>query len=95
LEIGGKGLLKRSVDILKEHGIDDIAVVVGYRGFGGKDAPEHLVMGEHGEQLLKQIGISTWVPEADSLEESILAADSEMQRTGLPAALFIRKGVLR
>ena len=72
-----------------------LLLIVGYRGFDGKDAPEHLVMGAHCEALLKEIGIPVWVPaEAKGLAESIGQADDAMRRLRVPAALFIRPGVL-
>ncbi len=71
-----------------------LLLIVGYRGYQGKDAPEHLVMGAHCEQLLREVGIPVFVPERDGLEESLAAADEALLREKIPAAIFIRPGVL-
>lgn len=71
-----------------------LLLVVGYRGYQGKDAPEHEVMGAHCEQLIREIGISVEVPDAGGLDAAIGRADDRMRRTKTPAALFIRPGVL-
>ncbi len=69
-------------------------LLVGYRGYQGKDAPEHWVMGRHCEALLRQVGIPVWVPEPGELGEAIGRADAFMRRERIPAALLMRPGVL-
>lgn len=71
-----------------------LLLVVGHRGYQGKDAPEHLVIGRHGEAILKKIGIPVFSPGARDLPRALGAADSAMRRKRIPAALFIRPGVL-
>ncbi len=72
-----------------------LLLVVGYRGYQGKDAPEHRVMGRHCEQLLREIGIPVWVPAAESLAAVLGEADAFMRRERIPAAVFIKPGVLQ
>jgi phosphonopyruvate decarboxylase len=71
-----------------------LLLIVGFRGYQGKDAPEHEVMGRHGEHILKEVGIPVWVPEPDRLSETITQADSAMRRDRIPVAVLIRPGVL-
>lgn len=72
-----------------------LLMIVGYRGFDGKDAPEHEVMGAHCEALLKEIGIPVWVPaQPQELIEAVGQADDAMRRLRIPAALLIRPGVI-
>lgn len=72
-----------------------LLLVVGYRGFQGQDAPEHQVMGAHCEALLQEVGIPVWT--AGDLAQGIdgiAGADETMRRQRIPAAIFIRPGVL-
>jgi len=71
-----------------------LLLVVGYRGYQGKDAPEHLVMGAHCEQLLREVGIPVFIPDAEGLEEAAAQADRFLRESRTPAAIFIRPGVL-
>lgn len=71
-----------------------ILLMVGYRGFQGKDAPEHSMMGRHCEALVREIGIPIQVPEASSLSAALAEASRFMRRKNLPAAVFIKPGIL-
>ena len=71
-----------------------LLLIVGYRGWQGKDAPEHLVMGAHCEALLRQVGIPVFVPEVAQLGRAIEQADAAMRERFIPAAILIRLGVL-
>ncbi|MBI3322285.1 MAG: sulfopyruvate decarboxylase subunit alpha [Candidatus Omnitrophica bacterium] len=69
-------------------------LIVGWRGWQGKDAPEHLVMGAHCRQLLEEVGIPVQVPEAAGIGDAVAQADSWMRSQRLPAAILIRPGLL-
>ncbi|MBI4314076.1 MAG: sulfopyruvate decarboxylase subunit alpha [Candidatus Omnitrophica bacterium] len=69
-------------------------LIIGYRGYQGKDAPEHIVMGRSCEALLKEIGVPVQIPDADQLLETIADASRWMKEHRTPAAIFIRPGVL-
>lgn len=71
-----------------------LLLIVGYRGYQGKDAPEHLVMGAHCEALLREVGIPVFVPEAGKAAEAVAEADAVLRREKIPSAIFIRPGVL-
>ena len=69
-------------------------LMIGYRGYQGKDAPEHLVMGRTCEVILREIGVPALLPEAADLGEKIREASGWMRTHHKPAALLVRPGVL-
>lgn len=68
-------------------------LIVSFRGFEGKDAPEHLVMGRSCLKLLDDVGIPYIVPEKEGLAQSVKEADSYMRKNRIPFAIFIKKGI--
>ncbi len=71
-----------------------VLLLVSYRGFGGKDAPEHLVMGRHCVELATAFEIPTGVPERQGLKESLQEANQFIEK-GKPYCLFIKEDTLR
>jgi len=72
-----------------------VLMIVGYRGYQGKDAPEHWVMGRHCRGLLEQVGIPVLEPgSSEELVGSISEASRIMRRDRIPAAILIRPGIL-
>ena len=71
-----------------------LLLIVGFRGYQGKDAPEHLIMGKHCEALLREVGIPVSVPERHGFAKAVEEANNIMRRDRIPAAIFIRSGVL-
>ena len=71
-----------------------VLMVVSWRGYGGKDAPEHLIMGEKTPDLLYTLGIPQAVLEAETLEESLQWAVSTMERQQVPVAVILRKAIV-
>jgi sulfopyruvate decarboxylase alpha subunit len=68
-------------------------VLVTWRGFEGKDAPEHLVMGRVLPALLDLFEIPHRDPDADALETDVGWAAEEARRTRKPVALIVRPGL--
>ena len=64
-------------------------LVVTWRGHGGKDAPEHILMGEISPALLDLLGIPHRVIAADSLDADLAWAAREMQERMQPVALLV------
>ena len=64
-------------------------LVVTWRGHGGKDAPEHVLMGEISPRLLELLGIPHRVLGADTLEADLAWAVSVMDRAMQPVALLV------
>ncbi|MBI3317547.1 MAG: sulfopyruvate decarboxylase subunit alpha [Candidatus Omnitrophica bacterium] len=71
-----------------------VLLIVGYRGYRGEDAPEHLVMGAHCEALLKEVGIPVFVPEPGEWERKVSEANEVMRLKEIPAAVFVKPGIL-
>ncbi len=71
-----------------------ILLVIGHRGYQGKDAPEHWVIGRHGEAVLREVGIPVFSPEGTELLKAVEQASERMKRDQIPVALLIRPGVL-
>lgn len=70
-----------------------LLLVVSWRGRGGLDAPEHLVMGASGARLLDAIGVAHRVIEASSPLESLEWAEAEMAGRRIPCVLWAPEGV--
>jgi phosphonopyruvate decarboxylase len=64
-------------------------LVVTWRGHGGRDAPEHILMGEISPRLLELLGIPHRVLRATSLEADLAWAVSVMDRAMQPVALLV------
>lgn len=70
-------------------------LLVSWRGFEGKDAPEHLVMGEVMPQLLDTVRIPhRTFSEATAVEDFRWAAQTFMKER-IPFALLLKKGIVR
>ena len=70
-------------------------LIVSWRGQGGKDAPEHLVMGEVMPQLLDTVKIPhRTLTEKTASEDFRWVAETFMKQR-IPVALFITKGVVK
>jgi sulfopyruvate decarboxylase subunit alpha len=68
-------------------------ILVTWRGFAGKDAPEHLVMGEVLPRVLEVFAIPFRAPVADEIEASIDWAAATVRETHRPVALVVRPGL--
>jgi sulfopyruvate decarboxylase TPP-binding subunit len=69
-------------------------MLVSWRGYGGKDAPEHLIMGEKTPDLLRTLGIPHVVLEADTLEANVQWAISVMEHQLIPVAVILRPAII-
>jgi len=68
-------------------------LLVTWRGFEGRDAPEHLIMGEKMGGLLELFGIPFRAPTAEALPDDVGWAGERIRATALPAALVVRPGL--
>jgi len=66
-------------------------LVVGWRGHDGKDSPEHRITGAVTLPLLDLLGVPTFVPARDTIDEELSRAIAAMHG---PVALVCRPGVL-
>ena len=70
-----------------------VLLLVGWRGYQGKDAPEHLVMGRKTPELLDLLEVPYEVLEDDA-ELSLDRLTEAMDTRSTPVALLIREGIL-
>ena len=70
-------------------------LLVSWRGYRGKDAPEHVIMGEAMPRLLRSVGIPFQVLSREGLEEEVSAAIADMEKQQIPVALLLRRGVIK
>jgi phosphonopyruvate decarboxylase len=64
-------------------------LVVTWRGFEGKDAPEHILTGEITPKLLELLGVPYRILAADSLDADLAWAAEAMRRRMQPVALIV------
>ena len=69
-------------------------LIISWRGYGGVDAPEHIVMGDACTKILEAVGIPyrTLLPE--SLGEDMAWAVKVLENDMIPVAIMIKKGAL-
>jgi phosphonopyruvate decarboxylase len=66
-----------------------VLLVVTWRGYGGKDAPEHILTGEISPKLLELLGVPYRVLAADALDADLAWAAGEMDARRLPVAILV------
>jgi phosphonopyruvate decarboxylase len=69
-------------------------LVVTWRGHGGKDAPEHILMGAITPRLLETLGIPHRVLTSGSLEADVAWSRQEMEARMRPVALLLSDGAI-
>jgi len=70
-------------------------LVVSWRGQGGADAPEHLIMGEVMEDFLRLLKIPYALFDPATLERDVDALTQTLRDTRKPVALVVPKGTLQ
>ena len=70
-----------------------ILVIMSWRGKDGKDAPEHIIMGDIDKQLLKTAGIEYSLLNEDNCEEVLRKAKNKICEEKLPYTLIVEKGL--
>ena len=70
-------------------------LLISWRGYQGKDAPEHLIMGEAMLKLLDALGIPYQVISEDDPEAAISASVKAMKEREIPAAAILRSGIVQ
>lgn len=69
-------------------------LLISWRGYKGKDAPEHLIIGRKTIKLLKEAGIPTQILAKKKTEEAILTVVGILEKQQVPVAIVIRGGVI-
>ena len=70
-------------------------LLISWRGYQGKDAPEHLIMGEAMLKLLDALGIPHQVISEDNPEAAISASVRTMRERGIPTAAILKSGIVQ
>jgi sulfopyruvate decarboxylase subunit alpha len=70
-------------------------LIISWRGYQGKDAPEHLLMGSYMLDFLKIMNIHTEILEKDTLEKQVTNAVKIMNEQSVPVALILRSEVFK
>lgn len=70
-------------------------LLITWRGYQGKDAPEHLIMGDISPTLLSTLKIPHQMLNADTIRESIDWAVETLKHTSKPVALLLPPGVIQ
>ena len=70
-------------------------LIVSWRGFEGKDAPEHLVMGQTMPQLMETIKIPYRALSPETLVDDLRWIAQTFMDQRIPVALFLKKGVVK
>ena len=71
-----------------------LLLLVGWRGHDGRDAPEHLLMGEATLPLLRALAVPCSVPDALSAPSELARAAQWVCAERRPCALVCRPGVI-
>ncbi len=67
-------------------------VIMSWRGFGGKDAPEHIIMGAINEDLLRTAGMEYSILTQDNCDAVLDKAFACIQKE-LPYTILVKKGL--
>ena len=70
-------------------------LIVSWRGYQGKDAPEHLVMGETMPQLLDTMKIPHRTLSEQTMTDDLKWLGETFMKQRIPVALIIKKGVVK
>ncbi len=70
-------------------------LIISWRGYGGVDAPEHIVMGDVCTKILETIGVPYRILSPDSLAEDMTWAVKVMENEKVPVAFMVKKGILQ
>jgi sulfopyruvate decarboxylase alpha subunit len=70
-------------------------LLISWRGFEGKDAPEHLVMGETMTQLLDMVRIPHRTLASETIVEDLQWTAKTFKEQRVPVGLLLKKGVVK
>jgi len=70
-----------------------VLVVMSWRGCGGKDAPEHIIMGDINEQLLETSGMEYAVLDENNADQVLATALKKINNEKVPFTLLVKKGL--
>jgi sulfopyruvate decarboxylase subunit alpha len=68
-------------------------VIMSWRGKAGKDAPEHIIMGDIDQELLKTAGMEYSILSEENCEEVLNKAKQKICDEKVPYTLIVEKGL--
>ena len=68
-------------------------VIMSWRGKAGKDAPEHIIMGDIDQELLKTAGMGYSILSEENYEKVLKKAKQKICDEKLPYTLIVEKGL--
>ena len=68
-------------------------VIMSWRGKAGKDAPEHIIMGDIDQELLKTAGMEYSILSEENCEKVLKKAKQKICDEKLPYTLIVEKGL--
>ena len=68
-------------------------VIMSWRGKAGKDAPEHIIMGDIDQELLKTAGMEYSILSKENCEKVLKKAKQKICDEKLPYTLIVEKGL--
>jgi sulfopyruvate decarboxylase TPP-binding subunit len=66
---------------------------MSWRGKAGKDAPEHIIMGDIDQKLLKTAGMEYSILSEENCEDVLKKAKQKICNEKLPYTLIVEKGL--
>ena len=70
-----------------------VLVIMSWRGQGGKDAPEHIIMGDINQKLLETAGMDYSVLKLENCDKVLDTAMRKINEEKLPYTLLVEKGL--
>jgi sulfopyruvate decarboxylase subunit alpha len=70
-------------------------LIISWRGYQGKDAPEHLVMGQSMTQILDAVRIPHRTLSEQTIAEDLKWTAHTFMKERIPVALLFKKGVVK
>ena len=70
-----------------------VLVIMSWRGQGGKDAREHIIMGDINEKLLETAGMDYSVLKQENCDQVLEIAMRKINEEKLPYTLLVEKGL--
>jgi len=71
-----------------------ILLIISWRGYLGKDAPEHLLMGKYTLDFLKVMNLPTKILSRGILKEQVADSARVLKEREIPVALILKRGVI-
>ena len=70
-----------------------VLVIMSWRGQEGKDAPEHIIMGDINQKLLETAGMDYSILKPENLDQVLETAKRKINEEKLPHTLIVEKGL--